>query len=40
MPQLLDMARALDLADPLPGEVEVLADLFEGPGIAPVQAEP
>ena len=29
----------LDLADALTGEVEVLADLFEGAGLAPVEAE-
>src|SRR6185369_3725372 len=28
-----------DLADPLPGQVEVLPHLFEGAGLAPVQAE-
>ena len=30
---------SLDLADPLPGEVEVLPDLFEGAGLAAVEAE-
>ena len=30
---------SLDLADALPGEVEVLADLFEGAGLATVEAE-
>src|ERR671914_3097155 len=29
----------LDLADPLPGEVEVLANLFEGTGLASVETE-
>src|SRR4029077_10551469 len=29
----------LDLADPLTGEVEVLAHLFEGAGLAAVEAE-
>ncbi len=29
----------LDLADPLPGQMEHLADLVEGAGLAPVQAE-
>src|SRR5271165_495701 len=29
----------LDLTDPLPGQVEVLADLLEGPGLAPVEPE-
>ena len=29
----------LDLADPLTGQVEVLADLFERAGLAPVEAE-
>src|SRR5207248_3197641 len=29
----------LDLADPLPGEVEVLADLLQGAGLTPVQPE-
>jgi len=29
----------LDLADPLPGEVEVLADLFERPRLAAIEAE-
>src|SRR5438309_8750239 len=28
-----------DLADALPGQVEVLADLFEGAGLASVEAE-
>src|SRR6187431_3194356 len=30
----------LDLADPLAGDVELLADLFEGPGTPVLQAEP
>ena len=29
----------LNLADALPGQVEVLAHLFQRPGFAPVQAE-
>src|SRR5271155_4253492 len=29
----------LDLADPLAGQVEVFADLFERPGLTPVEAE-
>jgi hypothetical protein len=29
----------LDLAYPVAGQLELLADLFEGPGLAPVEAE-
>ena len=39
MAQLAQRLR-LDLADPLAGDVELLADLLEGPGTPVLQAEP
>ena len=35
----LAQRKGLNLANALPGQVEPRPDLFEGPGVAPVQAE-